>query len=394
MGRCGTQGARAHPGGGPIDCPLRDGAGEDAAIRPPTMSWNRLSGEVTVKLSFQILDLSTKHAFRIARLTRPPVRRNVWVRIADEDGVEGWGEAAANVFYGETAETVAAVMPRYEAALQTALAEGATLYDLEDLERAVELTVGRNPAARAAISSALHDLLGKRLGQPVWRLWGLSPAAAPASSFTLGIDDPGSLREKVAEAAGYSILKLKVGVPGDEELLRIVREEAPSATIRVDANTGWTAKQALRKVPLLEELGIELVEQPLAPDDLEGLGLLRRHTHIPIVADESCHTVADIPRLVGAVDAINIKLAKCGSLREAVRMVHVARAHHLGVMLGCMVESTLAVAAGVQLAPLVDYVDLDGAALLAEDPFRGPGLEADGGLRFNDTPGLGVRAAE
>jgi L-alanine-DL-glutamate epimerase-like enolase superfamily enzyme len=240
---------------------------------------------------------------------------------------------------------------------------------------------------------ALHDLLGKRLGVPVWRLWGLDPVDAPRSSFTIGIDEPEVMREKVREAAEYDILKVKVGTARDREVLQMIRDEAPEKTLRVDANTAWTAKEAIRHIPLLEEFGVEFVEQPLPPEDLEGLRTVRRRSRLPIIADESCEVASDVARLAGAVDGVNIKLAKCGSLREAIRIVHAARAHGMSVMIGCMVESTLGIAAAMQLAPLVDYADLDGAALLANDPFYGPGLENDGSLRFNDDPGFGVTRA-
>lgn len=339
-------------------------------------------------LDFEVLELETRHAFRIARAGSPPARRSVWVRLRDGEGVEGWGEAAPLPYYGETAETVTAVLPRLAGALAEAAADDP--FVLERIERSLSQAVGYHPAAHAAVSSALHDLVGKRLGVPVWRLWGLDAAEAPLSSFTLGLDEPERMREKLREARSYPILKIKVGTPDDEAVLRLIRDEAPGAALRVDANTAWSAKEALAKLPMLEEYGVELVEQPLPAGDLDGLALLRRRSRLPIIADESCRTVADIPRLAGCVDGINIKLAKCGSLREALRMVHVARAHHLQVMLGCMVESTLGIAAALQLAPLVDYADLDGAALLASDPFRGPGLEPDGRLRFNSAPGLGV----
>jgi L-alanine-DL-glutamate epimerase-like enolase superfamily enzyme len=263
-------------------------------------------------------------------------------------------------------------------------------FALERIEADLELRLGGNPAARAAVSAALHDLMGKRAGLPVWRLWGLDPAAAPLSSFTLGLAPAEETREKARRSAHRPVLKIKVGGDDDEARLRAIRDEAPEATLYVDANTAWTAKEALARMPMLEEMDVAFVEQPLAAGDLEGLRLLRRRTRLPIIADESCETAADIPALVGAVDGINIKLAKAGSLREAVRMAHVARAHHLSVMLGCMVESTLGIAAALQLAPLVDYLDLDGALLLAHDPFTGPGMNDDGTLRFNTEPGLGV----
>jgi L-Ala-D/L-Glu epimerase len=341
-------------------------------------------------LEFDTLELRTREPFRIARRSDPHGRRNVWVRLTDGDGVEGWGEAAATSFYGETADTVGAALRAYAPVLEAEQDPHA----LERLEAGLAAALGRNPAARAALSAALHDLVGKRLGQPVWRLWGLDPDRAPRSAYTLGMAGADETRAKARLHAHRPVLKVKVGGADDEPRLRAIRDEAPDAVLLVDANTAWTAKEALRRLPLLEELDVAYLEQPLAPADHDGLRLLRRHARIPILADESCETVADIPRLAGAVDGINIKLAKCGSLREALRMVHVARAHGMTVMLGCMLESTLGIAAAVQLAPLVDVLDLDGALLLANDPFRGPGVEEDQAIRFNQAPGLGVQRAD
>jgi L-alanine-DL-glutamate epimerase-like enolase superfamily enzyme len=249
--------------------------------------------------------------------------------------------------------------------------------------------IGVNRAAKVGVSAALHDLVGKRLGVPVWRLWGLEPKA-PVSSFTIGIAELEEMRERVREAVAYPILKIKVGTARDEEILRMIRDEAPGKIIRVDANTAWTAKQAIAAIPMMEEFGIELIEQPVHPDDHDGLNAVTAASPIPIVADESCKTATDIAKLAGAVDVVNIKLAKTGSLREAIRLVHAARAHGMGVMLGCMIESTLGIAAAVQLTSLVDYVDIDGAALLSNDPFVGPGIGKAGEVLFNRSPGLGV----
>jgi L-Ala-D/L-Glu epimerase len=343
-----------------------------------------------MRLEHQTLELRTREPFHIARHSDPHGRRNVWVRLIDENGAEGWGEAPATPYYGDTADTVSAVLTVYARGLETE----ADPFAIERVEGNLSVLVGRNPAARTAISAALHDLAGKRLGAPVWKLWGLDPATAPMSSFTLGMAGPDETREKARRNAHRPVLKIKVGGQDDEARLRAIRDEAPDAVVYVDANTSWTAKQALSKMAMLEELGVAFVEQPLHPHDEDGLRLLSRRARLPIVADESCETTADIPRLVGAVDGINIKLAKSGSLREALRMVHVARAHGMIVMLGCMIESTLGIAAAVQLAPLVDYLDLDGALLLANDPFTGPGMEDDGTIRFNDDPGLGVRRLE
>lgn len=341
-----------------------------------------------MRLDVDALELRTKHAFHIAREEAPPARHSVWIRLRDEEGNEGWGEAAATPYYGETVDTVRAVLPRLQRVLESAAGDDPMA--LERIEQALDLAIGANPAAKAGLSAALHDLVGKRLGLPVWRLWGLDPEAAPRSSFTIGIDETEVMRQKVREAAAYPILKIKVGTPRDEEILRMIRDEAPAKTIRVDANTAWTAKQAIAALPMLQEFGVEFVEQPLPPDDIEGLRLVRSASPLPIIADESCKRAADVARLAGVVDGVNIKLAKCASLREAVRIVHAARALGMEVMLGCMIESTLGIAAAVQLAPLVDYVDLDGAALLGNDPFTGPGMEAGGTLRFNTEPGLGV----
>lgn len=341
-----------------------------------------------MKLTFRTLELRTRHAFKIARAASIPVRRSVWITLTDPEGNEGWGEAAVTTpYYGETADTAAAVLPLLEKVVQEA-SEGDP-FALERVEGALRAALGGHSAVKSAISAALHDLVGKRLGIPVWKLWGLDPVAR-VSSFTIGIDDLEVMREHVREAAAYPILKIKVGTPRDEEILEMIRDEAPDKAIRVDANTAWTVKQTLAALPMLEAYGIELLEQPLQPGDLDGFRVVTAASSIPVIADESCRTAADIPSLVGAVDGINIKLAKCGSLREAVRMVHCARAHRLEVMLGCMIESSLGIAAAMQVAPLVDYVDLDGAALLAEDPFAGPGIDDAGRCVFNDGPGLGV----
>jgi len=334
-------------------------------------------------LTHEILELETAHPFGIARGTQSAYRV-VWVRVKDGDGDEGWGEAAPSSYYGETADTVVVALGR----LAPLLAD-ADPFDLETIEWKLWNNLKGNAAARCAISAALHDLVGKKLGVPVWKLWGLDPAKAPLSSFTIGIDHPEVVTRKVIEAEAYPILKVKVGTDDDEAILEAVRAGAPDKPIRVDANCGWTAKQAIASLPMLLDYGVELIEQPLAPDDLEGLAMVRGASELPIIADESCKTAADIPRLAGVVDGINIKLAKCGSLREALRMIAVARTHHLMVMVGCMIESSLAITAAAHFTPLVDIVDLDGAALLAEDPFVGATISG-GQLRLPTGPGLGV----
>lgn len=334
-----------------------------------------------LRMEAEFLELRTRHPFIIARGGRSDYR-TVWVRLRDRDGLEGWGEAAATKFYGETPESVLSALNYYASNLP------ADPFDLEETERRWELQLRGNPAARAALSSALHDLVGKRLGVPLYRLWGLDSAKAPRSTFTIGLDTPVKMRAKVQEAAEYPILKVKLGTDRDPEILRTIRE-ATDRELRVDANCGWTVKQAVAMLPVLREFGVTVLEQPLPPDQLEGLAEVSRRADIPVIADESCRTAADIPPLVGKVDGINIKLAKCGSLREALRMIAVARAHGMLVMVGCMIESSIGITAAAHVTPLVDIVDLDGAALLADDPFVGARIDG-GQVRLPDGPGLGV----
>jgi L-alanine-DL-glutamate epimerase-like enolase superfamily enzyme len=247
-----------------------------------------------------------------------------------------------------------------------------------------------NAAAKSAVSAALHDLAGKRLGIPVSRLLGLDGMAMPRSSFTIGIPETmADLRQRVEEAAEYPIIKVKLGSDRDVEIIRTVRLAAPDKVLRVDANAAWTAKHALRMVEILLEYEIEFLEQPLPAHDLEGLRYVRDRSPLPIIADESCLVATDIPKLVGVVDGINIKLAKCGGIREALKMIATARAHGMLVMAGCMIETSLGISAAAHFAPLLDYADLDGAALLADDPFRGATIR-NGQIAVSTGSGLGV----
>jgi L-alanine-DL-glutamate epimerase-like enolase superfamily enzyme len=316
----------------------------------------------------------------------------VTVRVRDRrDGAEGWGEAAPSRFYGETAESVAGALPRLAAAL-----DGCDPWDLEGAEQRMAAALRGNGSARSAVSAALHDLAAKRLGVPLYRLWGLDPARAPRSSFTIALaPDDDALAARVREAAEYPVLKVKLGSADgptrDVAIIRRVRALAPDKLLRVDANAAWSPKQAVRMTAVLDEVGVEFVEQPVAAGDVDGLAFVRRHGALPVVADESCVTAADAARLAaaGAVDGVNLKLSKCGGLREALRIVAVARAHGLLVMCGCMIETSLGITAAAHLAPLLDAADLDGAALLAHDPYVGATI-AGGVVALPDAPGLGV----
>jgi L-Ala-D/L-Glu epimerase len=340
-----------------------------------------------MKLAWDRYTIHPRAPFSISRSTVTAYER-VRVRVLAGDA-EGWGEAAPNVYYHETADTVLGTLPRLAAAVANAPGPD-SVDDVLALERACAESVPGDASARAAVSAALHDLQGKRVGHPVWQLHGLDPATAPLSSFTIAIThDEAGLRQRVEDARRYPILKIKLGSEHDEWIVRTMRRLEPRKIMRADANAAWTRDRALEMSGFLADHAFELVEQPLPPDDIEGLRALTKASPIPVIADESCRTSTDIPRLDGAVHGINIKLSKCGGLGEAVRMARDARARGMRVMLGCMVESTLGIAAAAHLASLAHYVDLDGAALLSDDPFAGVSIE-DGVVRVSQAPGLGV----
>ncbi|WP_276298786.1 dipeptide epimerase [Halorussus lipolyticus] len=344
---------------------------------------------MSLDAEFERVSLPLENAFTISRGTQETAE-NVVVRIKDDDGIEGIGAAAPSSHYGETADTVEAVLPDL---LEVVEAVGDP-HQLDRIERRMRETVERNPSARCAVSIALHDVVAKRADLPLYRYWGLDAEESVTSSYTIGIDSTEKMAEKTETAVerGYDVLKVKVGTDRDEEIISTVREHAPEATIRVDANEAWSPREAVRKIEDLAEYDLEFVEQPVSADDPEGLKFVRNRSALPIAADESCVTLADIPRIADKADIANLKLMKCGGLREAKRMIHTARAHGLEVMLGCMIESNAAIAGAAHLAPLLDYADLDGALLLAEDEYAGvPMPEGDIDLAGLDRAGTGAR---
>jgi L-alanine-DL-glutamate epimerase-like enolase superfamily enzyme len=234
------------------------------------------------------------------------------------------------------------------------------------------------------------DWVGQRLGQPLYRLWGLDPDRVPATSFSIGLDAPERMQAKAREAEAFRFLKVKLGGESDEEIIRALRA-VTDRPLRVDANEAWTDREvALRKIEWLEGQGVELVEQPMPRALSEDMRWVRQRTAMPLVADEAVHTARDIPRLSGAYTGINIKVMKAGGLVEAGRMFAVARAHGLDVMLGCMIESSVGISAAVQLQSMARWVDLDGNLLLRRDPYRGAQFR-EGGWRPSEQPGIGVR---
>ncbi len=337
-----------------------------------------------MNLSYYSHDLTLHEPFTIARGTQL-VANNVYVAL-NHDEQTGFGEAAPEVHYGEFQASVLGFLD----ALGNRLADEPGSLPISTLHAIMAEVAEYNPAAKAAIDMAAYDLLGKQLGAPIYALLGLNPNDTPLTSYTIGIDTPEAMARKAAEAAQYSVLKVKVGTAQDVENLQAIREKRPDATIRVDANAAWTPKEAVRRIDELAEFDLEFVEQPVHGADLEGLGYVRSAVTLPVLADESCIVPADVPRVAPYVDGINIKLMKCGGIYQALQMIHSARAHHLSVMMGCMIESSVAITAAAHLSPLLDYADLDANLLIDDDPYTGVTV-IDGKLQLSSGPGLGIQ---
>ena len=337
-----------------------------------------------MRITHEPLALETTFEFRIAHTGARLGRENVLLRL-EHDGLTGLGEASPSHYYGENRALIETALDTWAPQL------GDDPFALDAMFARMETVLQENGAAHAAIDMALHDWIGQRLGLPVWKWLGLDPAATPHSCVTLGLASPEEMERKLETVMDFPTLKIKLGAPGDVESLRRVRTRFGGA-IRVDANAAWNTTEAVRVLREIEPLGIELVEQPVARADLDGLRWVRERVGIPVFADESCHRLGDIANLAGRVDGVNLKLMKTGGLREMLRMIHAARAHGLRVMLGSMLESSLALSAAAQLAPLADHLDLDGHWLLRHDPFTGAPGER-GRIQLSDRPGLGVAAA-
>lgn len=330
-----------------------------------------------MKLHWEPISLELKTTFRVAHGASDQ-RHNVLVYL--DDGV---GEAAAVPYYGETQAGILEYLK--------------TVPDLGDDVFDIDGVLSKRPAgsraARAAIDEALHDLWGKKLGQPLHKLFGLNPNHLPLTSFTIGMDEPEVMAEGV-KACGYPILKVKLGSAQDEQIVSAIRT-VTDAKLFTDANAGWTREQALDIIPRIAAYDIELIEQPLAVADVEGFfwlkeKLIAQKVNIPIFADETAKTSHDVAKLAGAIDGVVVKTMKGEGIREAMRMIHTARAHDMQIMLSCMVESSVGVTAAAHLAPLCDYADLDGPLLVKNDPYRG--LEYDGAkFSLPEGTGLGVQ---
>ncbi len=324
---------------------------------------------MSLETSFERHSLPLEDPFMIAGERTTVEQDVITVRIADGDGTIGVGGAAPAAHYGETVDTAMAVLPELLAVVE----DVGDPHQLDRIERRLRETVRQNPAARTAVSIALHDLVTKRLDVPLYRYWGLDPSETLDTSYTIGLDETERMREKAELAVdrGFGTLKLKLGTDRDIEIVRTIRSAAPDARLFVDANEAWTPRQAVDRIDRLTEFDLAFVEQPVPAEDPEGLRFVYERSALPIAADESCITLSDIPQIADRCDIANLKLMKCGGLREAMRMIHTARAHGLQVMCGCMTESNASIAAACHLAPLLDYADLDGSLLLADDSYDG-----------------------
>ena len=339
-------------------------------------------GPRRMKLRYYPYELQLIHTFTVSsysRTTTPDVQVEI-----DYQGYTGYGEASMPQYLGQSVESVTAFLKKVD------LEQFEDPFCLEDILEYVDSLSPGDSAAKAAVDIALHDLVGKLLGAPWYRIWGYNPAKAPSTTFTIGIDTPEVVKEKTLECADrFNILKVKVGTDSDKEMIETIRT-VTNLPIAVDANQGWTDRfKALDMIYWLREHGIVLVEQPLPVSRIDDLAWLRERSPLPIFGDESVQGLADIPRAVDVFDGINIKLMKCGGLRNAHKMVDLARGLGLKVMLGCMTETSCAVSAAAQLSPAVDFADLDGNLLISNDLFEGVGLSA-GKLVLPDRPGIGV----
>jgi len=341
------------------------------------------AGSAPAKLEIEVIRLKLRHTWTTT-MSSSDYRDTLHVRYA-RDGITGYGEGAPIVRYHEDALGG-------QKALESIrnLLTAANPWEFDKLMAQVFRQLEGQFAAKAAFDIALMDWIGKRLNVPLYRYFGLDPKDAPITTFSIGMDDPETTRQKIQEADAFPVLKIKVGVGNDEATIAAVRA-VTEKPIRVDANEGWTNKEeAVRKINWLESQGVQFVEQPMPAAMLEETKWVRQRVHLPLIADEACLSASAIPKLADAFDGVNIKLDKAGGILQAYRMIQIAKVLGMKTMLGCMVSSSCSVTAAAHLSPLVDYADLDGNLLISNDPYSGVLVEK-GKLILPDRPGLGLR---
>ena len=340
------------------------------------------AGGARMKLSWEPYELQLRHVFTVASYSRTTTP-DVQVKI-EYDGFTGYGEASMPPYLGQTVQSVCSFLEKVD------LGQFADPFCIDDILTYVDSLSPGDTAAKAAVDIALHDLVGQLLGQPWYRIWGLDAAKAPDTTFTIGIDTANVVREKTRECASqFNILKVKVGLENDMEMIRAIRD-VTMLPLAVDANQGWKDREkALEEIFWLKEQGIVMVEQPMPKERIDDNAWLTERSPLPIFADEAIQRLKDIPSIKGAYTGINIKLMKCTGMREAWKMANYAHAEGMRVMVGCMTETSCAVTAAAQLSPIVDFADLDGNLLISNDRFRGMEV-VNGKITLPDRSGLGL----
>lgn len=334
-----------------------------------------------LNLSFEPYELKLRHAFNLAKYQRTTTP-DVQVQL-EYDGVTGYGEASMPPYLGESVESVSDFLSKLD------LSQFSDPFAIEEIHEYMDSVAPDNRAAKASVDIALHDLLGKIMGQPWYKIWGLNPENCPMTSFTIGIDTEDVVREKVKEAEPYKVLKVKMGLDNDQQTIDVIRSMT-DVPICVDVNQGWSDKEhALEMCHWLKDRNCLFVEQPMPKEQFDDIAWLRERSPLPLIADESLQRLTDVKRMSEAFDGINIKLMKSTGMHEAYKMAVLAKALGMKVMLGCMTETSCAVTAAAQLAPMVDYADLDGNLLIANDRFDGIKI-VDGKVTIPDRPGIGV----
>ncbi len=334
-----------------------------------------------MKLTFKPYTLELEHLFTIAkssRTTTPVILTEI-----EFEGIVGHGEASMPPYLGENQETAVAFLSKVN------LEQFKDPFDMENILNYVDSIAEKNSAAKASVDIALHDLVGKLLKKPWYAIWGFDRDKAPYTDFTIGIDTPEVVKQKVKEAEIYKILKVKLGSEDDKKLIEVIRS-ITDKPIRVDANQGWKDKHyALDLINWLKERNVEIVEQPMPKEMLDDMAWITERSPLPIIGDESVQRLPDVIKVHGVFDGINIKLMKSTGLREAHKMLLLARSLGMKVMLGCMTETSCGISAASQLSPMVDWADLDGNLLIKNDPYRGTKV-LNGKLVLTDTPGIGL----
>ncbi len=334
-----------------------------------------------MKLSWKQYDLKLKHTFRISRGAKDTAQ--IIIVEFEHDGIIGYGEASPIKRYNETPETVISFFQRIN------FSRFETPFLIDEILEYIDSIEPGNTSAKCAVDIAVHDWIGKKLGVPLYQLWGLNPKKTAQCSFTIAIDSKEVVEQKVREAEEFPILKIKLGLDNDKEMIDTIRK-ITDKVLYVDANEGWNDRNlALERIKWLKDQNVEFIEQPMPADQFDDLKWLRDKSDLPLIADESVIRLSEIPKLAQAFDGINIKLMKCTGLREAMRMINTAKALNMKIMMGCMIETAVGISAGAHLSPLLDYADLDGNVLISNDPFDGV-RNIRGELTLNNKPGLGV----